>query len=70
MLAVGIIIAAAGYTVLYYGAELWQGEAVSIASASGFGQPPKATSSAGSSKSGTGVLGKIAEFGGPLLFFW
>ena len=68
MLSIGIVLGAAGYVVLYYGAELWAGQAVSIASASGFAAPPTAASSAGSSKGGSGVLGKL-KYVSPLLFF-
>jgi len=67
MLSIGIVLGAAGYVVLYYGAELWAGQAVSIASASGFAAPPTAAGSAGSSKGGSGVLNFLAH--NPLLFF-
>lgn len=72
MVGVGIVVTALGYTVVYYGAELWAGRAVSIASASGFAAPPKPVTGSGNS----GILGFLGKAGSlatrlntPLLFF-
>lgn len=64
-LTLGMIIAAGGYTVFCYGAELFQGEAVTLGSASGFAKPPTPTNSKGSS----GIAGTLAPYLAPLLFF-
>ena len=66
MVGLGIVIATVGYTVVYYGAELWAGRAVSIASASGFAPPPAPTKTSGNS----GALGLIGQLvNSPLLHF-
>ncbi len=64
MVGIGIVVAAVGYTVVYYGAELWAGRAVSIASASGFAKPPAPVQGSGNK----GVLGFL-RYTSPLLFF-
>jgi hypothetical protein len=68
MLGIGIVLAAVGYTIVFYGAELWAGQAVSIGSASGFQPPPSAAASAGSPRTATG-LGQALLATSPLLFF-
>jgi hypothetical protein len=62
--SIGIVLGSFGYVVFYYGAEMWAGRAVSIASASGFAKPPAATKG-----SGTSGLGDVIKASSPLLFF-
>jgi hypothetical protein len=65
VVAVGVVFGSVGYLFGYYAVQLWKGEAVSLASASGFAAPPAAQTGGGS---GTSGIGRIVQ-DTPLLFF-
>lgn len=75
IVAVGIVLGGIGYTFVYYAVQLWSGEAVSLASASGFAKAP---SNAKQSQTGTtnilhvagsDAFNSFAAGLSPLLFF-